>query len=138
MSQENVERAWEAYGALGIAAQKGDLDAFFREYVHPEIEWVPLEGAPDIAVSRGHEAVKGRMMAMLDIMDEPQIEAEEIIDAGESVVVVTFRMSGRGRGSGMDVEASMCHVVTERDNKAVRIEWHGSRAEALEAAGLSE
>jgi ketosteroid isomerase-like protein len=137
MSQENVERAREAYDALGLAVRKGDLDAFFREYAHPEIEWVPLEGAPDAAVAYGHGPVKARMMAMLDVMEKPQIEAEEIIDAGEQVVIA-IRISGRGRGSGIDVEANWFHVVTARDDKAVRIEWYASRDEALEAAGLRE
>jgi ketosteroid isomerase-like protein len=137
MSQENVERAREAYDALGLAVRTGDLDPFFREYVHPEIEWVPLEGALDTDVSHGHEAVKGRMMAMLDVMEDPRIEAEEIIDAGEKVVIAV-RMSGRGRGSGIDVGANWFHVLTERDSKAVRIEWHRSRDDALEAAGLRE
>jgi ketosteroid isomerase-like protein len=137
MSQENVERAREAYEALGLAVRKGDLESFFREYAHPEIEWVPLEGAPDAAVSRGYGPVKARMMAMLEVMEEPQIEAEEIIDAGEKVVIA-IRISGRGRGSGIDVEANWFHVVTPRDDKAVRIEWYASRDEALEAAGLRE
>jgi ketosteroid isomerase-like protein len=137
MSQENVERAREAYDALGLAVRKGDLDAFFREYVHPEIEWVPLEGALDVAPSHGHGPVKARMMAILDVMEESRIEAEEIIDAGEKVVIA-IRISGRGRGSGIDVEANWFHVVTDRDDKAARIEWYASREEALEAAGLSE
>jgi ketosteroid isomerase-like protein len=137
MSQENVERAREAYDALGLAVRKGDLDPFFREYAHPEIEWVPLEGALDVDVSRGHDAVKDRMTAILDVIEEPQIEAEEIIDAGEQVVIA-IRISGRGRGSGIDVEANWFHVVTVRDDKAVRIEWYTSRDEALEAAGLRE
>jgi hypothetical protein len=54
MSQENVELAREAYVALGVAVRKRELDAFFREYVQPEIEYVPLEGAPDAAVQHGH------------------------------------------------------------------------------------
>jgi ketosteroid isomerase-like protein len=137
MSQENVERAQEAYKALGLAVAGGDFDAFFRDYVHPEIEWVPLPGALDTDVSYGKDAVKGRMMAMLDVMEEPHIEAEEIIDAGEKVVIA-IRISGRGRGSGIDVEARWFHVVTEREEKAARIEWHRSREDALEAAGLRE
>jgi hypothetical protein len=40
MSQDHVELEREAYDALGSAAQAGDLEAFFREYVHPEIEYV--------------------------------------------------------------------------------------------------
>jgi ketosteroid isomerase-like protein len=137
MSQENVERARKAYASLGEAVRTGDFGAFFREYVHPEIEWVPLAGAPDADISYGKEAVKGRMMAMLDVMEEPQIEAEEIIDAGEKAVIA-IRISGRGRSSGIDVEAHWFHVISERDKKAVRIEWHRSREEALEAAGSSE
>jgi ketosteroid isomerase-like protein len=137
MSQENVERAREAYDALGLAVRKGNFDDFFRDYAHPEIEWVPLEGALDVAVDRGHGPVKARLMAMLEVMEEPQIEAEEIIDAGERVVIA-IRISGRGTASGVDVEASWFHVITVRDDKAARIEWYANRADALEAAGLSE
>jgi hypothetical protein len=52
--------------------------------------------------------------------------------------VIAIRISGRGRASGIDVEANWFHVLTERDNKAVRIEWHRSRDDALDAAGLKE
>jgi ketosteroid isomerase-like protein len=137
MSQENVERAREAYDALGLAIRKGDLDAYFREYVHPGIEWVPLEGALDAAVTHGQGPVKARLMEMLEVMEEPQIEAEEIIDAGERVVIA-IRISGRGRASGIDVEANWFHVATPRDDKVVRIEWYASREDALEAAGLRD
>jgi ketosteroid isomerase-like protein len=138
MSQENVKRAREAYEALGTAVRRGDFDAFFREYVHPEVEWVPLESGPDAAVTSGKEPVKTRLVEMLQVVDEPRIEAEEIIDAGEKVVVA-IRISGRGVASGIDMEeAHWFHVVTARDDKAARIEWYASRAEALEAAGLSE
>ena len=131
-----VERTRMAYDALREAIRRRDLDAFFDEFVHPDIEWVPLEGAMDVAVSSGHEAVKGRFMAILDVMEDPDIEAGEIIDAGDKVVVA-IHLSGRGRASGMDLEeTSWYHVVTERDDKAVRIEWYASRDEAVEAAGL--
>jgi ketosteroid isomerase-like protein len=138
MSQENVERAREAYDALSLALRTGSFEVYFREYVHPEIEWVPLEGSPDGAtVVRGQRPVKARLMEIVDTMEEPRINAEEIIDAGQRVVIAV-RIAGRGRASGIDVEASWFHVVTERDRKAVRIEWYAERAKALEAAGLSE
>src|SRR5688500_14586858 len=106
MSEENVERARQAYEALGLAVREGDFDAFFREWVHPEVEWVPLEGGPDAAVSSGTRLVKARLIEMLKVVEEPRIEAEEIIDAGEKVVIA-IRISGRGRASGIDlVEAS--------------------------------
>jgi ketosteroid isomerase-like protein len=137
MSQADVERAREGYAALSLAMRSGDLDAYFREYVHPEIEWVPLAGALDADVSSGHDAVKGRLLTMLEVMGKPEIEAGEIIDAGEKVVVA-IRISGRGKGSGIDMDASWFHVLTPRDDKLARIEWYATRAEALEAAGLQE
>ncbi len=137
MPQDNVERAREGYAALSLAMRSGDLDSYFSEFMHPEIEWVPLEGALDFDVSVGHEPVKGRIRAIFEVMDEPEIEPEEIIDGGEKVFVAV-RISGRGKGSGIDMEASWFHVLTPRDDKLVRVEWHATRAEALEAAGLSE
>ena len=137
MSQETVERARQGYAALSVAIRSGDLDAYFREYIHPQIEWVPMEGALDVDVSVGHEAVKGRLMTMLEVVEKPEIDAEEIIDAGEKVVVA-IRISGRGRGSGIDMEANWFHVLTERDEKLAGIEWYATRPEALKAAGLSE
>jgi ketosteroid isomerase-like protein len=50
---------------------------------------------------------------------------------------VTVR--GRGRASGIEVEArSGAAVWTMREGKIVRVVWFPTRAEALEAAGLSE
>jgi ketosteroid isomerase-like protein len=138
MSQENVARAREAYEALSTAVREHDFDAYFRDYVHPEIEWVPMEGSPDgTTVLHGHGPVKARLMEMLEAIEEARIEAEEFIDAGEQTVIAV-RISGRGRGSGIDVEANWFHVVTAQNDKAVRIEWYAERAKALEAAGLSE
>jgi hypothetical protein len=53
------------------------------------------------------------------------------------VVAVVLRHA-RGRASGVDVEAPLALLWTLRDRKVIRVAWFGSRAEALEAAGLSE
>jgi ketosteroid isomerase-like protein len=44
----------------------------------------------------------------------------------------------RGKASGAKVVWSYWVVFTLRDGKAVRIEWFGDRAEALEAAGFRD
>ena len=138
MSQENVERARKRYEALSLAVRAGDFDGFVRDYVHPDVEWVPLPGSPDsVAVQRGHAAVKARFAAMLEAIDGPRIEAHEFIDAGDQIVVAV-RMSGRGKASGVEVDGRLFHVVTEHHDKLVRVEWYTSRAEALKAVGLSE
>jgi ketosteroid isomerase-like protein len=51
---------------------------------------------------------------------------------------VWVRFVGHGAGSGLPVEMEVAHVVTFRDGKIARVDEYYDRAEALEAAGLSE
>jgi len=62
---------------------------------------------------------------------------EELIDAGDQVVTVVISR-GRGRTSGAEVEQTHYGVWTLQGGKVIRVAWLGTRAEALEAAGLSE
>ena len=127
MSQENVElvrRSLEAY-------KRGDLDAALAD-THPEIDWRPFEEAP----MRGVGAVRAYLTRWEDEWEELETSPEEFIDVGDHVVaVVHFR--GRGRGSGIDVEARSYSVYTFRDGKTVRMEEFIERQDALSAAGLS-
>ena|SRR5438445_5706304 len=135
MSQQNVERARERYEALSRAVQSGDFDRFVSDYLHPDVEWVPLEGSPDsLRIQRGRAAVKARFAEMLEAVEEPRIEAVEFISAGDKVVVAV-RMLGRGRASGLNVEGRLFHVVTVEQDKLVRIEWYSTRDGALKAVG---
>jgi ketosteroid isomerase-like protein len=64
---------------------------------------------------------------------------EEFIDAGADKVLVFSREGGRGRGSGADVVTQpTAHLWTMRDGKAIRMQSYWERADALEAAGLSQ
>jgi ketosteroid isomerase-like protein len=64
-------------------------------------------------------------------------EPEEFIDAGDRVVAI-LRVYAKGRESGVDVERLDGAVWTLRDGKCIRLDYYGSRAEALEAVGLPE
>ena len=44
----------------------------------------------------------------------------------------------RGRGSGIELEADTAVVFEVRDGRVVRIEGYMDRAQALEAAGVSD
>ena len=48
------------------------------------------------------------------------------------------RFSGHGGGSGVPIDMQLAHVWTLRDGKAAGVVEYFDRAEALEAAGLSE
>ena len=66
------------------------------------------------------------------------IQREELIDAGDDLVVGIFRQFATGRGSGAAVELDYALVYDLQDGQLVRIRAYLDRTEALEAAGLRE
>jgi ketosteroid isomerase-like protein len=86
---------------------------------------------------RGREAVSGHMREFLSQWSEFRVEARDLLDAGD-VVLVTERQYGKGRTSGIATEMTDFAVWTFRDGVVVRVRWEADRAAALEAAGLSE
>jgi uncharacterized protein len=128
MSQENVEivrTAIEAWGA-------GDMDSFYAS-LDPDIVWDPVEAV----ASQGHEGLRATLDRWMDEWDEYEQTAEEFVDMGDRVVA-TVHFQGRGRGSGIEIDARFYEVYTVRDGKVVRMDEYATRAAALEAAGLSE
>jgi ketosteroid isomerase-like protein len=69
--------------------------------------------------------------------EELRVTVDEIIDAGDQVVLVAHHQ-GRGRKSGVAVDARYYEVYTLREGKVSRVDEFDEMAEALEAAGLSE
>lgn len=132
MSRENVETARRGYEAF----VRGDIDAAL-EGMDPEVEWHNPAESPEAGVHRGYEAVKRDWAQTSDFFEDFAIELEQFFDAGDEVVVF-LRYRGRGRGSGVEVDARMAHVLTVRDGKAIRVRQFLDRAAALEAAGLSQ
>ena len=65
------------------------------------------------------------------------IEAEDMI-AVDGSVVATVCQRGVGRESGAETEFRYFQVWSFRGGKVIRLENFRERAEALEAAGLSE
>ena len=134
MSQENVQAILHGYEAFN----RGDLDAAVEGF-HPQIEWsgpgvVPESGT----VYRGAKGVREFWEQWRGEFEDFNVEIEEVIDAGEQVIVMAS-VSGTGRGSGAPVRSpSFPHVWTIREGQAVRMEMLRTKAEALESVGLSE
>jgi ketosteroid isomerase-like protein len=104
------------------------LDAEFEIHEHD---------LPEGGVYRGPEGAKRWAATWVDAWDDWGIENEEYIDAGDRVVVVAH-LWARGKGSGTPVQQRHAIVFTVREGKAVRLDYFGSKAEALEAVGLPE
>jgi ketosteroid isomerase-like protein len=68
---------------------------------------------------------------------EHRIEAEEFTEAGNQVLVVVH-LTGRGSGSGMEIDQRFFQVYAVRNGKIIRMVEFVTRDEALEAAGFLE
>jgi ketosteroid isomerase-like protein len=132
MSQENVElvrASWEAW-------ERGDIGTAFAIYDRA-IEILDHD-LPDTRESyRGFDGLQRWQADWEASWANWRWEPQEFIDAGERVVAV-LRVYAKGRGSGVDVERLDGAVWTMRDGKCIRLDYYGSKAEALKAAGLSE
>jgi ketosteroid isomerase-like protein len=102
-------------------------------YADPGIVWNPIEELP----TQGHDAVRASLAHWKAEWDDYKVMPEEFVDMGERVVV-TVRLGGRGRGSGVEIDARFYDVYTLRDGKVVRMDQFTERAEALAAVALSE
>jgi ketosteroid isomerase-like protein len=131
MSQENVEIVRRAWSGL----DQGDLDAAFRDAA-PDAEFDQTRA---LGMDRGVytlDEFKRLTESFIKTWRSVRWEADELIDAGEHVVLAfTNRLTGR---DGITLEAHGTLVWTFRAERIIRVCLYQDRAEALEAAGLSE
>jgi ketosteroid isomerase-like protein len=130
MASANLELVRDAYAVFDE-----DLDRLLA-LLDPAVEWVSPSDAIEPGVLRGHEGVRKAFAATAMAWDRPTHTAEDFLDAGDHVLV-TVTFSGRGRGSGMQMERREFHVWALRDAAVVSFQWFYHRDEALRAAGLT-
>ena len=121
-----VRRSYEAFA-------RGDLDAVVAE-MDPAIEWHQAQGLPHGGVYRGLEEVRRAIFEPLDEewWDDFGAEPDELLDAGETVVVLG-RYTGRAKRTGKPLDVPFAHVWTFRDGKAVLFRQYLDTAGWLEA-----
>lgn len=122
--------ARDAYAAFA----RGGIEAIL-EFAHPEIEWHMWEhfaGKP--TVFRGHDGVRKVQSIFDDNIDDFWVEPLEFIEVGDHVLV-PVRLHGKGKGTDQPVEFELVHVWTARDGKAIRLDAHGTKEEALRFIG---
>jgi ketosteroid isomerase-like protein len=124
MSQENVE--------IVNTFLNVDVDEALT-YVDPGVFWNPIEELP----TQGLEAMRAALEHWRGEWDDYKVMPEEFVDVGDQVVAMV-RLRGRGRGSGVEIDARFYDVYTLRDGKIVRMDQFTERSEALQAVGLEE
>ena len=134
MSEENVEsirRATEAFN-------RGDADAFVALGT-PDIEWEdPIFWTEGTRIFRGRDEVRTWFAQVREPWERIHLAVEEILEAGNERLVVGFRLTARGRSSGADTQLQFWQVLWFREGLTAKRQIFRDRAEALEAAGLSE
>lgn len=131
MPEENVE-----------AVRRGvqSLEAFWAmldEYVVWDLRADPNRSLDFDGVYVGRDAVIEASRHWWGAWTDYRLEAEELIDAGSSVVLVVHEQ-GRGKGSGAPFERRFAQVWTFGRGRIIRWEVFPDKAAALEAVGLSE
>jgi ketosteroid isomerase-like protein len=138
MSQENVEvvREWVA------AINAGDASRL-TELADPSVDYMPYLAALSGAAGayHGHDGLWQYVRDLSDVWSEYEVEIHELQDLGNQVLM-TGRLRGKGRSSGLDVDAEMAWLHTFREGtgpgRYTRLRYFDSETDALEAAGLAE
>jgi SnoaL-like domain len=144
MSQENVELVTRFHPGSGT-----DLVAL----AHDETAWGAAEGAvapflePDFTLDTvilgqrtrytGLEGFRQGWLDWLGPWSSYYDELEEAVDLGERVLLLGHHR-GQRRDTNAEVEMFAAAIYTVRDGKVTHVEYYFDRAEALEAAGLSD
>jgi ketosteroid isomerase-like protein len=132
MSDDNVEIIRRGFETM----QRDGWQTLFS-LIDPEFE---LTTPPDLAMEpdtyRGEAGLRRYFESFEDAMEDIQIVPEgEFLGAGEKVFV-PFRLSARGRETGIEATQHAFQVWTMRAGKGLRVEIFASREQALEAGGL--
>jgi ketosteroid isomerase-like protein len=113
-----------------FASTVGGLEGLF----HPDVESVPAWRGGGTTYS-GIDGFREMWIDWLEPWATYHVQVDEMIEAGDSVVVV---VRDRARRHDMDVEVELISgsVWTVRDRKITRVEFYGNHEELREATGL--
>jgi ketosteroid isomerase-like protein len=133
MAQENIELVRRTIDLFNRKEVDRALDATDRNL---EMDWSNSIG-PLRGVYRGRQEVLDFWQSFLEAWDEVRWDPQEFIEVDEARVIVVNRVRMRGKRSGVDVEAIGVQLWTITDGKGRKVKLYQTKAEALEAAGLS-
>jgi ketosteroid isomerase-like protein len=139
MSEENVEIVRQLHEAFARRDNKSPFAVY-----DPDIEY-DLSRAPGLvlpgkeAIYHGHDGVRRYWRSWLQAWGSVDAPVEQMLDAGDEVVVLMGRATLRGKISGAEVEIPpWAQVWNLREGKVIRLRLYPDHAEGLKAAGLRE
>jgi ketosteroid isomerase-like protein len=89
------------------------------------------------AVYEGHDGIRRFYAEVREVWASYTWEPEELVESGDDVIAL-LRSSGKGRGSGIEMERRTAMVWTVRGRRATSLRFFRDREAALKAVGLRE
>jgi ketosteroid isomerase-like protein len=127
MSSQNAEIVRRAHAALN----SGDVDALVA-LCDAKFRLDMSDRVFNPAVYEGHDGIRRFYAEVRDVWASYVWEPEELIEAGHEVVAL-LRSTGKGRGSGAEVEHQTAMVWSVREGRAVALRFFRDRSDALRA-----
>ena len=90
---------------------------------------------PDAITSSSRDEAFARLVENRSLFESDTLVPERWIEAGDRVIVPT-QWCGVPKGASTEVKVLVVPVFTIRGENIVRLDWHGSLEQALEAVGL--
>ena len=130
MAESNVDLVRRGFFE---AFTNGGVEALLP-FVHPEFEaTTPAELAAEPDTYRGPEGIRRYFDSFYEAMDQIRFEAEDYIEVGDRVVV-PFKLTARGRTTGLEFDQRAVQVWEARDGLGYRLEVYANLDEAMAAA----
>jgi len=131
--EENVALARELLEAF----QRGDTDGLLAS-LDPEVEVFSTSELPNPGSFTGRDGYLQWIGPWLDAWETFEVEAEAFEPVGQHHVVTTVHQTGRGRGSGVEVEMRACYMAEFHDGLVTRFHFYGDTDQAVDAALAGE
>jgi ketosteroid isomerase-like protein len=128
-SKSNAELVEATLGAY----LTGDEDAL-RALIHPEGEIHGDPGIINAGTYRGFEGFQQWVRQWEEAWDEINYEMLEMIEVGDSLIVIPVHIVGRGAVSGVEIDRVFGWMYEWHDGRATRFHVYSTVDGALEAA----
>jgi ketosteroid isomerase-like protein len=129
VTKSNPELVVEA-----LAAYQQGQDEIVRGLMHPEIEIYSEPGMINAGTFHGFDGFTRWTRQWEEAWAEIKYEPVELIEVDESILVAAVRVTGRGAGSGLEIDRTFGYMYEIKAGRATRLHLYESADKALEAA----
>jgi ketosteroid isomerase-like protein len=135
MSQENVEIVRRLYRAWEQGDFSAHADLFAPDVRSARVMAPDSDGAGLAGEWQGRNGLAENVRLWINAWNDLRVQAEEFIDAGDKVVVLT-RQTAIAKVSGIPLDREFADLWELRNGTVVELRFYFNREDALEAAGL--